>query len=208
VRTDSHPIHGATKPPGRPRDERADRLILAAALDLFLEVGYDAMSIERVAERAGVGKTTIYRRWPTKEELVVATIDTLYEGMEVPDTGDVRGDLKSVVRHMHHLIRTTKAGRALPRMVGEVARGTALGHAYMKCVMAPRVGAAADALQRAVERGELRPDLNVQLAVASIVGPMMFLVLTGRINNFGDDLADLLVDQAIDGMKSGPAKNS
>jgi AcrR family transcriptional regulator len=207
MKTSSHPIDGATRSPGRPRDERADRLILEAALDLFLEVGYDSMSIERVAERAGVGKTTIYRRWPSKEELVVATIDTLYEGMELPDTGDVRVDLKSVVRHMHRLIRTTKAGRALPRMAGEVARGTALGHAYMKCVMAPRVGAVADALQRALERGELRPDLNVQLAVASLVGPMMFLVLTGRINNFGDDLADLLVDQAIDGMQSAPAAN-
>ena len=171
-----------------------------AALDLFLEVGFDAMSIESVAERAGVGKTTIYRRWQSKEDLVVATVCTLYEGMEIPDTGDLRADLTGVVEHMHGLIRTTKAGQALPRMAGELARGTPLGAAYMKNVMAPKLEAAGAALQRAKDRGELRDDLDVRLAVASVVGPMMFLVLTGRITGFGDDLASRLVDQALDGM--------
>ncbi|MGI8706832.1 MAG: TetR-like C-terminal domain-containing protein [Actinomycetota bacterium] len=102
---------------------------------------------------------------------------------------------------MHRLIRTTKAGQALPRMTGELARDTPLGHAYMKSVMGPKIEAAGAALQRAKDRGELRPDLDVQIAIASIVGPMMFLVLTGRIANFGDDLAARLVDQAIDGMR-------
>ena len=159
------------------------------------------MSIESVAERAGVGKTTIYRRWRSKEELVVATIDTLYEGMNVPDTGDVRADLTSAVRHMHGLIRTTKAGRALPRMASELARDTPLGHAYKRSVLTPRLNALGVALQRAKDRGELRVDLDVQIAVASIVGPMMFLVVTGRMANFDDDLAERLVEQAINGMK-------
>ncbi len=197
----AQPASGQIRAPGRPRDARVNRSILDASLDLFLEDGFDAMSIESVAERAGVGKTTIYRRWQSKEELVVATIDSLYEGMDVPDTGDVRADLTSVVKHMHGLIQNTKAGQALPRMAGEVARGTPLGHAYMKNVMAPRLGAAGDALQRAKDRGDLQEDLDVQIAVASIIGPMMFLVLTGRIVNFGDNLAERLVDQAIDGMK-------
>jgi AcrR family transcriptional regulator len=187
--------------PGRPRDARVNRAILNAALDLFIEVGYDALSIERVADRAGVGKTTIYRRWPSKQELVVATVDTLYEGMEVPDTGDVRLDLTSVIKHMHGLIRNTKAGEVLPRMAGEVARGTPLGRAYMDAVMAPRLAAAAQALERGRQRGELRNDLNINLAVASFVGPMMFLVLTGRISRFGDELAEELVNQAIEGMR-------
>jgi len=178
-----------------------ERAILDAALDLFLEVGFDAMSIGSVAERAGVGKTTIYRRWRSKEELIVATISSLYEGMEFPDTGDVRADLTSVVHHMHGLIRTTKAGQALPRMAGELARDTPLGHAYMRSVMGPKIEAAGAALQRAKDRGALRADLDVRIAVASIVGPMMFLVLTGRIASFGDDLAARLVDQAIDGMR-------
>lgn len=172
-----------------------------AALDLFLEVGFDVMSIESVAERARVGKTTIYRRWRSKEELVVASVSTLYEGVEIPDTGDVRADLTRVVEHMHGLIRTTKAGQALPRMAGELARGTALGDAYMCHVMGPKLEAAGAALQRAKDRGDLRKDLDVQLALASIVGPMMFLVLTGRIANFDEGLAARVVDQAVDGMK-------
>lgn len=196
----SSPNPAVARTPGRPRDARVERSILDAALDLFLEVGFDAMSIESVAERAGVGKTTIYRRWQSKEELVVATVSCLYEGMELPDSGDVRADLTSVVEHMHGLIRTTKAGQALPRMAGELARGTALGHAYMRHVMGPKLEAAGAALQRAKDRGDLRKDLDVRLALASVVGPMMFLVLTGRIADFSDDLATRVVDQAIDGM--------
>lgn len=178
-----------------------NRSILEATLDLFLEDGFDAMSIESVAERAGVGKSTIYRRWQSKEELVIATIDNLYEGVEVPDTGDVRADLARVVKHMHGLVLHTKAGQALPRMAGEVGRGTPLGLAYMKNVMAPRLRAAGEALKRAKDRGDLREDLDVGIAVASIIGPMMFLVLTGRIANYGEDLSERLIDQAIDGMK-------
>ena len=173
---------------------------MGAALDLFLEVGFDAMSIESVAKRAGVGKTTIYRRWQSKEDLVVATVSTLYEGMEISDTGDLRADLTGVVEHMHGLVRTTKAGQALPLMAGELARGTVLGDAYMKNVMAPKLEAAGATVQHAKDRGELREDLDVRLAVASIVGPMMFLVLTGRITDFGDDLASRVVEQALDGM--------
>ena len=192
---------GDIRAPGRPRDARVDQRILDAALDLFLEDGFDAMSIESVAERAGVGKTTIYRRWQSKEELVLATVDTLYEGMEIPDTGDVRAELTNVVKHMHELIRNTRAGRVLPRMASELARGTPLGNAYMRNVMAPRLAALGAALRRAEDRGDLRDDLDVEIAVASIVGPMMFLVLTGRIANLDEGLAGRLVDQAIGGMK-------
>jgi len=197
----SQSADGEVRARGRPRDARVDQSILDAALDLFLEDGFDTMSIESVAERAGVGKTTIYRRWQSKEELVVATIGTLYEGMDVPDTGDVRADLTTVVRHMHGLIQNTKAGRALPRMAGELARGSPLGHAYMRTVLAPRLEAVGAALQRAEDRGDLRSDLDVEIAVASIVGPMMFLALTGRIANLDEELASRLVDQAITGMK-------
>lgn len=197
----SQSADGEVRARGRPRDVRVDQSILDAALDLFLEDGFDTMSIESVAERAGVGKTTIYRRWQSKEELVVATIGTLYEGTDVPDTGDVRADLTTVVRHMHGLIQNTKAGRALPRMAGELARGSPLGHAYMRTVLAPRLEAVGAALQRAEDRGDLRSDLDVEIAVASIVGPMMFLALTGRIANLDEELASRLVDQAITGMK-------
>lgn len=197
----SQPAGADIRARGRPRDARVDQRILDAALDLFLEDGFDAMSIESVAERAGVGKTTIYRRWQSKEELVLATVDTLYEGMEIPDTGDVRAELTNVVKHMHELIRNTKAGRALPRMASELARGTPLGNAYMRKVMAPRLAVLGAALRRAEDRGDLRKDLDVEIAVASIVGPMMFLVLTGRIANLDEGLAGRLVDQAIDGMK-------
>ena len=169
-------------------------------MDLFLEVGFDAMSIESVAERAGVGKTTIYRRWQSKEDLVVATVCTLYEGMEIPDTGDLKSRPDRRRRAHAWVDPHHEGGPGPPRMAGELARGTALGAAYMKNVMGPKLEATGAALQRAKDRGELRDDLDVRLAIASVVGPMMFLVLTGRITDFGDDLASRVVDQALDGM--------
>src|SRR5262249_48391971 len=86
-----------TRKPGRPRSPEADRAILQTTVELLATEGLRGLSIERVAERAGVGKTTIYRRWPTKRELAEAALRALFTQMEsvsyVPDTGTVRGDL-------------------------------------------------------------------------------------------------------------------
>lgn len=187
--------------PGRPRSARAHRAILDAALDSFIENGYEGMSIESVAERAGVGKTTIYRRWPSKKELIVAAMDTLFEQFHPSATGDLRADLVSNVGRVHHFIMKTKAGEALPRMVWEVASGTPLGHAYFEKVMKPRFGWLLESLAAAKERGELRPDLDVDLALASVVGSMMFLRLTRTMPKRKGDLPERLVTQLIEGMQ-------
>jgi AcrR family transcriptional regulator len=187
--------------PGRPRDVRADRAILNAALQSFIEDGFKGMSIEGVAARAGVGKTTIYRRWPSKEELIVAAIDSLFEDLRLPDTGDLRADLTSLVEQAHRFLTQTKAGDVLPRMVGEVASGTPLGRAYFEKVMGPRLGSIVDTLEAAKGRGDLRDDLDDHLALASIIGSMMFLRLTRTLPESRKDLADRLVTQLIEGMR-------
>lgn len=202
----SHP----RRPPGRPRRPDTDREVLEATLDAFIEDGYAGLSVEGVAERVGVAKTTIYRRWPSKQELVLAAILSLFEEWEVPDTGDLEADLITVVRQAHHTITRTRAGRILPRMAGEVTDGTPLGRAYLEGVMQPRFLVARRLLARAVDRGELRRDLDVDLAVASIIGPMMFLFITARLPAMGDDLPERLVRHAIQGLGplSGPSLGS
>jgi len=189
------------RPRGRPRDVRADRAILDAALDLFIEDGFEGMSIEDVAERAGVARATVYRRWPSKQELVLAAIEDCFEDVVlVPDSGDVQADLIAGVRQARHFLTETKAGDALPRMVREVAAGTPFGLAYLNRVMRPRFGLLVEALARGQQRGELRDDLDLELALAAIVGPMMFLRLTQRLPQMGPDLPERLVQQAFRGL--------
>jgi AcrR family transcriptional regulator len=191
----------STRARGRPRDTQAHRAILEAALQSFIDDGYEGMSMESVAARAGVGKTTIYRRWPSKKELIVAAMDTLLEEFRVPDTGDLRADLTSWVRHAHRFFTETKAGELLPRMIAELARGTPLGLSYFEKVMRPRLQGIVQALEAAKGRGELRADLDEHLALASIVGSMMFLRLTRALPKTKGDLPDRLVTQLIDGMQ-------
>lgn len=190
------------RPRGRPRDARADGAILDAALQAFVDDGYEGMSIESVAARAGVGKTTIYRRWPSKQDLIIAATDSLFEDLSVPDTGDVRSDLASVVRHAHRFLTRTRAGEVLPRMIAEVAAGTSLGQTYLEKVMRPRLEAMRAALAAGKARGELREDLDEHLALASIIGSMMFLRTTRTLPETGDAFADRLVSQLVDGMRA------
>ena len=189
----------AVRRPGRPRDAGADSLILEAALELFVEAGFEGMSMEGVAARAGVAKTTIYRRWASKEELAGAAIGTLYEDLELPDAGNARVDLVAIVRQIHGFMTGAAAGRVFPRMVGEVAAGTPLGRAYVERVVAPRRMALATVVERAMRRGDTRPDLDVQLVVDSIIGTLLFRRLTGTLAGNGDDLAERLVDQLVVG---------
>lgn len=185
------------RPTGRPRQPDTDRKVLKATLDAFVQDGYAGMSVEGIAEEAGIAKTTIYRRWPSKDKLVLAAIQSLFQEWEIPDTGDLEADLLTLVRRAHHTITRTQAGRILPRIAGEITEGTPLGQAYLEGVMRPSFLPLRQLLTRAADRGELRPDLDLDLAVASIIGPMMFLYLTAQLPAMGDDLPERLVHHAM-----------
>src|SRR5215469_17564931 len=99
VPADSQPVSRTAKPrrPGRPRSEQADQAILSAALDLFAESGPDALCIEQVAAKAGVGKATIYRRWPGKEDMLLDAISMLRTQLPTPQGRSVRADLVALL---------------------------------------------------------------------------------------------------------------
>jgi AcrR family transcriptional regulator len=194
----------ARRPPGRPRSARADRAILEAALDLFGEVGFEGLTIEGIAERAGVGKTTIYRRWPSKEELVSAAVGALSAELAVPDTGSVREDLIDLVRVVVRFITSEPAGRVLPRMASEMAAGSSMGKAYVAMVIGPRRELVAEALRRGIERGELRRDLDLDLTIDALIGPIIVRrMLGGPRTPFPRDLPAELVDGALRGLARG-----
>jgi AcrR family transcriptional regulator len=171
----------APRSPGRPRDTRADRAILEATLDLVAERGVYEFRTDDVAARAGVGKGAIYRRYRSKEELVTAAVAALVdEEIVVPDTGSTRGDLLALMREAVDLYRGSRAARLMPNLIGAMAHKPELAQAVRDGFLARRRAALAEVLRRGVERGDLRRDLDLELALDVLGGPLFYrLLVTG-----------------------------
>lgn len=194
---------GVERPPGRPRSEKAHRAILNAAIDLFVEEGFEGMSVEGVAARAGVGKTTIYRRWSSKEDLVIEAIDELIFDMQPPDTGSVREDLVEMLTTVQILMTTSRAGEVFPRMAAHVAGASPLGRAYLERIIAPRFALLQGMITRGVDRGELPPQVDPELVRALLVGPIILWKLTGALTPRGvRGRAEKIVDTVLGGLRT------
>lgn len=162
---------------GRPRSEQAHRAIVEATLTLLDEGGYTALTIEAVAERAGVGKTTIYRRWPSKLELVVEAISELRPPGPPEDTGSLAGDFAAFARGQVSRVARTALPRIAPRLISEAVSDPELHAAVMSDVIEPVRDALRTVLRRGVERGELRPDLDLELATDLVHGTVFYRIL-------------------------------
>jgi len=160
--------------PGRPRQERAGRAIIEATLQLFADDGYHALSVEAVAAKAGVSKTTVYRRWPGKRELVIDALATLNDSFPQP-TADVgtRERLLSGLRYLTGRDANSLAGRIMPRMMVYSVSQPDLYAEYFERVIMPRRRWLHQVLRDGVRNGELRADLDVELAAMALVGPMV-----------------------------------
>jgi len=163
--------------PGRPRSPEAHAAILRAALELAVEGGLRGLSMEAIAARAGVGKATIYRRWKTKEALFAEAIGSIALNPEVPDTGSVRGDFEAASSAAVGRM-APEAFRVLPRLLADAADDAELLEALRAALLRPRRAAIAVILRRGIERGELRPDIDVELVGDMLIGPMIARVLT------------------------------
>ena len=195
--------HFPPRSPGRPRSARAHRAILDAAIDLFAEQGYQAMSIEVIAARAGVGKTTVYRRWPSKEDLIVDAIDELILEVHPPDTGSLRDDLIELLVQLQGALTTSRAGAVFPRMAAEVAAGSPLGRKYLDRVVGPRLGMLEGVLRRGIERGELPQDVDVDVVRSMLIGPLITWKLIGRLQRRGARArAERIVDTVLRGTRA------
>jgi AcrR family transcriptional regulator len=196
-----------TKPrrPGRPRSVRAERAIHDATLQILIEQGYEGMTIEAVAARAGVGKATIYRRYDGKDALVAAALRTLNPDPEfsLPDTGSVRSDFRLLIERFAATTFGTILGPMIVRLLSAVITNPDLQPIFVESVIAPRQAAALVIIQRGVERGDLRADLDIHRTLDMIVGAIIYRVLFG-----GGPIADLpeaiacYVDLLIEG--AGP----
>ena len=178
---------------GRPRSEEADRAIEAAAVELLVEVGFAGMSIEAIAARAGVGKATIYRRWPAKEDLVVQAVTRrCAEEVVIPDTGSLRDDL--LVMFGDQLRRYRRDGDILRAFAAEQWRHPELASAFRANFLTERRAAIRAVFERAVARGELPEGTDVQL-LADLCPALLWHRMAVTGDPLGDDLPARLVEQ-------------
>jgi len=163
--------------PGRPRDTRRDEEILTAVLRLLDDTSYSELTIAAIARDAGVGKPTLYLRWPGKAAVVADAVVRVMSADPFPDLGDVRSDLVAGLREIIHRFATTVAGHVLPGLVADLHDDPALLAAFDERYFQPRRRSVRAALQRGVERGELAADIDHDLAVDMLVGPVYYGLL-------------------------------
>ena len=165
---------GSPRKPGRPRSSEADAAIIEATIALLAEVGYQALSLERVAALAQVGKKTIYRRWSSKEALVCDAIRSLQSEMPLVDTGTLRDDLIAMHRNALAALATAPIMRPLYlRLASEMNATPSVFGVFLTDLVAPRFDALNHLVRRAQERGEIRSDIDLSLIVDILIGPML-----------------------------------
>lgn len=181
---------------GRPRSAEADVAILQAVLDLLATDGLAQLSMDAVAARAGVGKATIYRRWRSKEALVVDAWRTLIEPVELPDTGSLRGDIdlfmSAIVEKM-----SSDGFDVLSQITAAARTDPALAEALRDFIATRRKPMLA-MLQRGVERGELREGVDTGLLYDALVGPLFYRLLLTH-DRIDRRVANRLVDLVLAG---------
>jgi AcrR family transcriptional regulator len=180
---------------GRPRSEKARHAILEAAAELLLLRGLGAVSMDAVAETAGVSKATIYRWWPSKEMLALdALLDWAGASAPARDTGTLRGDLLALVRPWVREIRRQPFGRVIAALVTEAQSDPQFAEAYRTRFVEPRREPMRAAFARAIDRGEVPADLDVEVAVDLIYGPLYHRLLHGHAPlsaRFGQAVVDM-----------------
>ena len=192
------PAGGA--PRGRPRSQEADRAILTATVDLLAERGLAAMSIEEVAARAGVGKTTIYRRWPSKGLLALdAFVDSFREEQPLPDTGTLRGDLLSALHAWVRAVTQTAMGPMLTGLIAEAQHDPELRGAWRDRVLEPLREQHRVMLDRAIARGEIAASVDRDVVLDLFFGAAEHRLLLGHLPMTGEFIAEV-VDMILAGL--------
>ena len=204
----SAPIPAAPGGParrGRPRSERADRAILSAAADLLAERGLAGMPIEEVAARAGVGKATIYRRWPSRGALALDAFLAEFAGQQrLPDTGTLHGDLLAALRSWVRAVTRTRAGRMLAGLIAAAQHDPALAAAWRDRVIGPLRARHAIMLRRAIARGEIPASTDIDVALDLMYGAAYHRLLHGHQPLTGT-FTRRVVDVIVAGLTAVPA---
>lgn len=165
---------------GRPRSEQADQAILDATLRMLGTQGVAGTTIEGVAADAGVGKTTIYRRWPTKTALILAAISNIVPPGDPPDTGTMAGDMAALAETQRRRLAGSNLSGIVPRVLAESMGDPELHQDFVDRVVGPFRDMLRLFIERGIERGELRPDLEVEPLVDLLHAIPIYRILMSR----------------------------
>jgi AcrR family transcriptional regulator len=180
--------------PGRPRRRTTHDAITRAARDLLAERGFQAATIEAIALRAGVGRNTIYRRWHSKEELIADALRELTTDFELYDADSVYSLLRDWLRDFARTFSDPLLGRLLAGVVGELQRNPVFADVYADRVVRPRRQALVERLAEARERGELRPDADLDHIADLLGGALILRVLPLGLPPLSESYADELLE--------------
>ena len=192
---------GNVRRAGRPRSEQADRAIIDAALDLFAESGPEGLCIEKVAARAGVGKATIYRRWPGKEDLLLDALSALRTPLPEPRGESVRDDLAALLDAIRAESADPRRVRQFALLLGEGTSYPRLLERYVETVVEPRRDLVRAVLRRGVATGELREGTSIEVAVDLLTGAVLAKPRLGQ-ERMDRGYARRVVDELLTGLAS------
>lgn len=183
---------------GRPRSITRERDLLIATQDLLAEVGYDRLTIDAVAAKCGAAKTTVYRRWPGKAELVTAAITQLHEVDEAPDTGDLRNDL--ILMAAAWLDPDSRRDRVVSGLLTAMNHDDSLRVAVLDAVAAPRGAAFHAVIDAALRRGDIDGGSDFELvgtAIPAIIFHRISIMAQPVDRSFVEHLIDSIVLPAL-----------
>jgi AcrR family transcriptional regulator len=188
---------------GRPRSSQTEKAILKAAGEIVLASGLDEMTIEGVAERAGVGKASIYRRWPSKGALAFdAVLDGILATQPTPDTGTLEGDLVRVAENWVRLSNVRRGGRTVAHFIAEVQSDPGLAVAWRERFVDPIRNARRPVIERAIARGEIPAGSDPELIMDLLFGPLYHRYLNRHLplnESFARGVARMVAAAAIGG---------
>ena len=174
-----------------------------AFFDELAEVGYGRLSIDAVAKRAAVGKAAVYRRWRSKLDMTMALVSkTAVAAIDVPDTGTLLGDIRQYLRNGRDALTHPLARRIVPDLLAEVIRNPELADVLAGTVREPRRIKAVELFERAVRRGELAADVNLELSMDMLAGPLYWRLAVMQLpvdDDYCDELADRIVAAFVGG---------
>jgi len=183
----------APRAPGGARRAEAGRAILGAIVDLLVEGGYREVTIEGVAARAGVAKTTIYRRWSSKADMVVEAIADCKKECPVQDGGCSTDTVECALEGMLSALSCSRIAKILTSLAVEMVHNNELAQAVREGLLRPNREVVLSLLRRGIERGEIRPDANLEVVCDLLVGPMFFRMLVS-----GGELSPELAAQTVE----------
>jgi AcrR family transcriptional regulator len=183
---------------GRRPSARAHRAILDATRELLLERDLAHLNLEQVATRAGVGKATIYRHWPTREALALEVLlEMTGEMVPARDRHDTRAELVAMLEGTLRVLAHSSLGRVMQGLFSDLALDSALAEPFRAAVVRARRAGVAEVLRRGIHRGDIRADADVDLATELLIGPVYYRLLFGGA--FPADFAERVVSAFLSG---------